>query len=425
MASPIRSNEQTGYRHTLGWNIGFSSYWFANSYKWFILLFVLIPSIVNNIVPGGEKNSWWGLVFGLGAFWAIIGPPIFGRLNETLGGVWRLRQPWILIGSAVTVIGLFAVMGSQSLWTLSAGYFMLQIGDDIGTGPYAGMVADTVPEEHRGYSSSVLGALRLFGQVFSALIAVIALAIHQTGLIFVGIALVNIGCALWTCWTIRNVPPQQDASTERGSLIHDWIEPFKSHDFKLVWFNRFVCSFAFSLIAAYTFNFLHDMFKAWTLFGLKLPDARTAALALAITISLSGIVGSIISARMADKHGRKPLLIASGIIIFFSLIPIAFTQRFDLVWVCVAIFGVGNGIYVSADWALIGDILPHKEKAATEMGVWHAAETIVQMFGVVTGFSIDFLNRAHFGLGYQVMVLTAGSLFLLSTFIIRGIKGAR
>lgn len=412
-----------GYRHSLLWNFAFSSYWFATSYKWFILLFILLPTQVKDLVPGGEKNTWWGIIFGTGAVWAIVGPSIFGRLNETLGGKWRDRRRWLSLGSGLTVIALFTLVQAPNLWLLGLGYLLLQVSDDIGTGPYAGMVADSVPESERGYASSILGGLKLVGQIVSA---VVALALKKTELIYIGIAAVNVLCAVWTIHSIKGLAMAPEQTGERGHFHHEWIAPFRDSDFVRVWFNRLIVSFAFACISAYTKNFLDDMFTKWMFFGHDLGSGKSAAIVLALTISFAGIIGSIYSAKVTDRIGKKPLLIGSGVLIALALVPIGLAPSFMVIWACVFVFGIGNGVYAAADWALISDVLPNPEKSSTEMGVWQSSETAVQIpAGVIMGAVIDQINKVHFGAGYMTMVWTAAALFFVSIFLVKGIKRTR
>lgn len=416
------SRNRPGYREGTAWSLGFSAYWFATSYKWFILLFILLPDKVGAIVPGGEKNTAWGLVFGTGAVWALVGPSIFGRLSETLGERWRRRGPWLVVGSALTCVALGFVYGAGSLPLLGLGYLLLQVSDDIGTGPYAGMVADSVPPERRGFHAAVLGGMKLGGQIVSALMAI---ALREPGLIFIAIGGVNLVCALVTAWTIREVPARPEP-VGRSGFVAEYLEPFKSPDFRYVWANRFIVAFAFACVTAYTLNFLKDMFTSWRLFGWDLGEPATAANVLALTISFTGVMGAVFAARVSDRVGRKPLLIFGAIVFTCALVPIAIVRDFTAVWICVVFFGVANGMYQSADWAIASDVLPNTDKAATEMGAWQSSETAVQVpAGVVMGFLVDQLNRVSFGLGYQAMVLTSAALFLVSIALVRRIRSAR
>jgi Na+/melibiose symporter-like transporter len=413
----------SAYRRTFGFNAGMSAYWFATSYKWFILLFILIPEKVKEIVPGGDKSAAWGMILGTGALWALVGPAIFGRLYENSSGWFRNRGSWIAIGSGLTAIAVFALYGSSSLLAIAAAYLMLQVSDDLGTGPYAGMVADTVPLENRGYASSVMGGFKLFGQIASA---VMALVLKRVDLIFIGIASVNVVCALWTAWTIKDLPNAERVVREKTSFVQDYLEPFKSFDFRAVWFNRFIVFFANGCVTGYALYFLGDMLTSYRLFGADLGTASGSANVLALTISFTGILGSILAARYADRIGRKPLLIWSIVILAVTLLPVTVLRDYTAIWITVSLYGFGNGIFQSVDWAIASDVLPNPDRAATEMGAWQSSETSTQVLvGLIMGPVIASLNKVQYGLGYQAMVIIACTLFVISIFSVRAIKGAQ
>lgn len=413
----------TVYQRTFGFNAGMSAYWFATSYKWFILLFILIPEKVKDIVPGGDKSAAWGMILGTGALWALVGPAIFGRLYENSKGFMRNRGAWIAIGSGMTAIAVFLLYGSNSLFAIGAAYFLLQVSDDFGTGPYAGMVADTVPLENRGYASSVMGGFKLFGQIASALVA---LKLERVDFIFIGIASVNVVCAIWTAWTIRKLPQPKRVEREKTSFFQDYLKPFKSFDFKAVWFNRFIVFFANGCVTGYALYFLGDMLTSYRLFGADLKTPSGAANVLALTISFTGILGSVLAAKYADRVGRKPLLIWSLIILAVTLFPVSILRDYTAIWITVSLYGFGNGIFQSVDWAIASDVLPNPERAATEMGAWQSSETSTQVLvGLIMGPVIATLNKVQFGMGYQAMVFIACFLFLISIGSVRAIKGAR
>lgn len=415
---------QSPYKNTLGWNLGFSAYWFATSYKWFILLFILLPTRARELGDANNPNSSWGLVLGIGAIIVTLGPPISGRLCETLGGIWGRHGLWLMMGATITAVGAFTVYGATTYGALIIGFLLLQIGDSIATGPYAGMVATTVPSENRGFASSVLGGLKLFGQIASAIVAI--LFSKHAIIIYGAVAGLNLICAAWTTYTIRHVPHATvDAEHVKTNFFTDWVAPFKQNDFLFVWLNRFVVALAFAMVSAFALNFLKFAVPSYHLFGKDLGKAETAAQAIALTISLAGVFGSIYTARVADRIGRKRLLVISGAMVFVVLFPIGFIRDFTLIWLLVFGFGLGNGIYAAADWALVSDILPNIKRAGTDMGVWHSAETVVQLMVAPIGFAIDALNHANAGSGYVGMCIGSACLFLLSTVFVRNIKGAR
>ena len=107
--------EKTVYRSGLAWQIGMSSYWFATSFKWFILFF-LLSGQVEKVVPGGEKNTYWGLIVAIGAAEAMIGPGIFGFLSDRCRSRFGRRRPFIAIGGALTALSLLFLGAANQMW---------------------------------------------------------------------------------------------------------------------------------------------------------------------------------------------------------------------------------------------------------------------------------------------------------------------
>lgn len=410
------------FRDRSSWYYGVSAYWFATSAKWFILLQVVLPGQIEKIVPGGDKNTYWGLVFAIGAAWAMIGPSLFGHLSDRLGR----RQPFVALGAAMTVIALMVLMQAPSVVVLAIGYLLLQVSDDVGTGPYSALIPDLVPEERRGRASGIMGLMTLLGQVA---VGVYAFLVHgNVESIYIGIAAVNVLAALWTIACLKGETPHVVAEGREPffkSFVRGWIEPWKYKDFFWVWFTRFLNSLGFYLIQPYLRFYLGDVVKDFSVFGFfKLGDAGMATNVIALTISLFGAFGSIWAAKSVDRIGRKRMIYIAGTLMSLVLIPFALVPNFGLIWVLSMVFGVGYGMYLSADWALVSDILPKGETAGKDMGVWQMSQSSVQIFSGAAGAAVDALNRSSFGLGYRAIFGLGAVAFFISTILIRKVKGS-
>ena len=431
----------TGYRDTWLWNLGFSAYWFATSYKWYILLIIVIPGqvvdlITADAVRGGMaleaaqqyaedfKNTKWGLVVLLGAVWALFGPMIFGGWSDRLRSRFGHRQPFIAAGAALTVVSLAVLADAQSYWVIIVGYLLLQFSDDVGTGPYSAMVPEIVPEESRGRASSVMSMLQLVGQIASALVA---LALKDFKLIYLGVGVVNLLCAAWTIWTIRAVrpAPADGEEAEKELFFRKWARPFKQRDFVWVWFTRLLSALGFFLVTQYILNFLTDAYSSYVFFGIDLGTATQAVNVLGLTMSLTGAFGAMYAAKHSDRIGRKPLIYVSGVLIFCVMVPFAVVRDYTAAWCLAAVFGAGYGLYISADWALVSDVIPNKRSAGVEMGVWASSIVSVQLLSGAYGSVIDWLNKRSLHAGYMSAVVLAGCLFLVSTVLVRQVRGSR
>lgn len=405
------------------WYAGLSAYWFATSYKWFILLLVIIPGQVTDIVPEGEKNSAWGLVFMIGAVWAVIGPSLFGFLSDRFASKGGRRRPFIALGAGATVIALGVLANADQLWMLILGYLLLQVSDDVGTGPYSALIPDVVGESDRGKASGWMGFMQLFGQFASAIIGKV---LGSVLLIYVGIAVVNVLCAIWVLRLLKglDLAPTNTAKPSFAAFVQGWKAPWASRDFRWVWFTRFLNALGFYMVQPYLKNYLEDVVRVFTLFGFDAKDGSTATLLIAVTISVAGVVGAIWATKAADRIGRKRVIYVGGSLMGAVLIPMAFIPIYTVLWCFALVFGFGYGAFLSADWALVSDVLPDKESAGKDMGVWQSSSSSVQILAGGFGTVIDAVNRAQFGLGYTVTLLGAACMFFISTVLVRQVKGS-
>lgn len=404
------------------WYFGLSSYWFATSFKWFILFF-LMPSLVNDIVPGGEKNRWWGLIVAIGAAEAMIGPAIMGWLSDRSGSKWGRRRPFIAVGAGMTAIALLVLGQAQSIAGLMIAYLLIQISDDIGTGPYSSAIPELVSEAHRGKASGTMGLLQLLGQV-TAVAA--GLFLGGGSMIFVAMAAVNIVCAIFSILAIRELESSVVTTPSPSEPIRFrtiW-EPLRDPDFRWAWFTRFLNALGFYVVLNYLLNFLEDVVKVYDLGFITFDEPFKAAIAMAAILSLSGAISSVINGRRADRVGRKRVVIEAGWIMFIALFAFCFVSEYALVAPLALIFGVGYGAYLSADWALVSDVLPDKENPARDMGVWQMSVAAPQVFSGLIGGLIDFGNRSSMGVGYRIAFGIAAVALLMGSLLVRRIKGS-
>ncbi len=426
----MTSAPSTGYRDTWLWNFGFSAYWFATSWKWFILLLVVLPGQVERLVPAEVKNTKWGLVVLLGALWAMVGPAIFGGISDRIRTRFGHRQPFIAVGTALTCVALFILSEPSAFWVLMVGYLLLQISDDVGTGPYAAMVAESVPENKRGRASAIMSVLQLVGQIGSAVAGMViagkdADPLTVTRNIYLGVAIVNVVCAVFTLVTIRNVRAEHEPHEDKAKFFERWVRPFHNADFRWVWFTRFLNALGFYLVTTYLRYFFTDTYDGFVLFGKDIGDAGTATNVIALSASLFGALGSVYAARKADVIGKKPIIVVAGVLAFCAMAPFPFVRDFTVAFCLAAVFGLGNGLFLSADWALVSDVLPNKKSAGTEMGVWASSSVVVQFFSGAAGTLIDGLNRWRADAGYTAAFMLAGFLYMIGATLIRQVKGSR
>lgn len=402
--------------------MGLSSYWFASSAKWYILLLAVLPSRVEEIVGTATKEAQWGRVVAAGAIWAIIGPAFFGYLSDKLHGRGPGRSKFLLWSVPVTILGLVTLFAAHSIPLMMVGYFILQVGEDMGTGPFNAVIPELVVEEQRGRASGMMGFMQLGAQLFIGLFAFgagLLLKSSATLAIYAFLIVINIAFSFWAARTIQATEPLPlEQPTEHVSLWRAWLSPWKSADFRWVWFTRFLVAVGFYLIVTYLKFFLGDVVYH------SAEVASKQVLVLGLAMSLAGAIGSIVAGKFADRVGRKRVIYLAGTVMAGILIPPIILPLPVLMLPVAAIFGAAYGAYLSADWALASDILPNKGQEGTDMGVWHASVPSTQIVAGLFGVVITELNEKGQGMGYKASFAIAAWMLLLGSILVRQVKGS-
>ncbi|MCC7230091.1 MAG: MFS transporter [Fimbriimonadaceae bacterium] len=428
MKAPEPPGPSSVYRPQLGWQIGMSSFWFATSFKWFILFF-LLSGQVEKVVPGGEKNSYWGLIVAIGAIEAMIGPGIYGYLSDRCRSRFGRRRPFIAIGGALTALSLLFLGAANQMWMFVLGYLLLQISDDIGTGPYSAMIPDYVPESERGRASGIMGLLKLLAQIAAA--AAGLMLGGQIMLLYIVMAALNIGTALWVVATVKESAYPIESTAGSWSLSETFKglwKPFREPDFRWVWLTSFLNAFGFYLILIYLRYYLKDRVLD---LGSVAPEDVSGyvlgkAVVLSVIISLSGAFAAMAAGKLADRLGRKKVIIFSGWIMFLTLIPFALIPNYTMMQLLAVVFGIGYGAYLSSDWALVSDILQSAGESGKDMGLWQMSVATPQVITGGLGILIDAVNRQTMPnyQGYSVAFFIAAFGFLFGSTLVKKVKGS-
>ncbi|MCS7058583.1 MAG: MFS transporter [Meiothermus sp.] len=401
--------------HTTPWYLVLSSYWFASSFKWFLILLVLLPARVAELVPEVERATRLGFLFALGAAMALIGPPLWGYVSDRVGR----RMPFLAIGAVLTAAALVWMAYAPSYFQLVLAYLLLQVADDMATGPYSALIPDLAARRERGVASGWLGTLQVSGQVAAG---VTGFLLAQLQLQFLLVALLNLLTAALTLRYIGEV----SLRPQRRGLLQSLMAPWRSADFRWVWLTRFLVMLAQYGVQTYLQYYLADVVQSFNAFGRVLAtEAFQAVALLGLLISVGAALAAVPAGRISDRKGRKPLIYLAGAGLAVLMLPLWLLPRFDLLLVLSLFFGLLYGAYLAVDWALVADVLPSPEAHATDMGLWQTSIVLPQVLAGAFGGVLDGLNRQSEGLGYTVLFLLAAVCFVLGTLLVRQIRSVR
>ncbi|MCL4506953.1 MAG: MFS transporter [Chloroflexi bacterium] len=371
-----------------------------------------------------QPNTALGFTTFAGLIVAILVQPIVGVLSDRARTRWGRRMPFFVVGTLLVMACLLLIALAPDFALLVAGVLMIQFASNTVQGPWQALIPDHVAEKQRGQASSIkaiydilalIAGRAIAGQLVGRFsqwgqIAILA-AVGVPSLVFVA-ALIITGFSAREGEDTANAAPQM---TIRQALSSSFRIDLRAHPAFGWWFaNRLLFWAAFIALNTFLLFYAIDVIK------LQQDEAQRYIGTLSTVLGAALVIISIPSGWITDRIGRKPLIVAAGLIAMLGTLIILIARDLGLVTVAAGVIGIGIGMFLSANWALITDIVPRNE-AARYLGVANIAtaggSAIARFIG---GAIIDPLNHllGSSTAGYMALYAIAALFFLLSALVI-------
>ena len=405
-----------------------SVYWVAIGYLWTSLGGLILPDFVLQLVGRAHEGLALGALEGVGSLMAVVWQPVVGAVSDRTFTRWGRRRPFIAIGTAGDVVFLVGLALSGSYWLVLVFYFLLQTASNTAQGPYQGLLPDVVPVEQRGLASGYYGLSNVVGLLAGTIGA--GFILGHAGRV---VAILSIcGLLLVTMLPTVTLIPDRAGRTAawftgvRGVLTTTFTSPLHHPDFLWLMASRLLILMGLVGVQSFVFFYFSNVF-----FGGDRAATITASYTLQGLVIVCAFVVSIPFARLSDRVGRRPLILAGGLLGAGGLLMLVFSD-FELLpsgvlhpvatalkvpdlaaqATCVGVLiGVGYGMFFSVDWAFIQDVIPHGE-AGLYMGfsnIATAGSGIIARF--VGGLLLDPFNA-----GPRILGLPGGFPVIFAVF---------
>ena len=377
---------------------------------------------VLELVPE-RRNTALGFTTFAGLIVAVLWQPIIGVFSDRTRSPWGRRLPYFAAGTLMVLACLYLIATAPVFGLVVAGILLIQVASNTVQGPWQALIPDQVPEGQRGQAAGLKGMLDILAFVVGRMVAgqlvgrsaqwgtaAILAAVSVPAVLFIIALLV---AALFA----RESPDAAQAApqrTLRQAMASTFSVDFRAHPAFGWWFaNRLLFWAAFIVLNTFLLFFVMDV--------VSMPEAQAQRFVGQLSTLIGGalIVVALPSGWLADRVGRKPLLIASGLVAALGTLLLLLARETLLLTIAGVIVGLGVGTFISANWALVTDIVP-REEAARYLGIANIATAggsgLARFLG---GALIDTLNATQGPtVGYLTMYAVAAGFFLLSALVI-------
>ena len=261
-------------------------------------------------------------LFGLGYVMRPIGGVLIGAFADRAG-----RKPAMLITIALMALGMlmlavtpsYAAIGVWAQVIVIAGRLIqgLALGGEVG--PSTAFLLEAAPQEHRGFVASWQIASQGCAALFAGILAKILVTfIGETAMgewgwrvmVLVGLTVVPVG------WIIRNKLPETAGEAKDPDAEHSILGVLHN---LLVEHGRMLFLMFLVIAASTVSNAIGTNMPVYAKSTLGLSEGISAAVPIAL--GLASVILPLLGGWLADRGGRRPIMIWPRLIIAIVAIP--------------------------------------------------------------------------------------------------------
>ncbi len=407
-----------------------AAYWFGLSVLWGSVTTIVLPRLVERVVPGAVKTTALSVVAALQALVAILVQPVSGAASDRLVTPWGRRRPLIVVGVTAQLVFLGLLLAAGAYPAILATILLVELASNVAQGPYQGLLPDLVPVGRRGLASGLLGSAQLAGQVVGVAVAgVLAAGGDLSGAIVFAGGAVALGAAA-TVLGVDEPAPQAARPPSPGSVVRavlrprSWAAPARTvllevwgrdvlerRDYLWLLASRLAILMATGTLQPFVYFYLEDAIGLGA--GASAAVAPLAALVAFVAVA-SAVPGGALTARL----GRVRTVLVAALCGAVGSVLFAVAPTYAALFAIAVPFGVAVGVFLSADWALLVDLVPADE-AGRYLGLSNTVTAGAGVLAVAVGGPVaDLVNRLSPGAGYRAVFVLAAVEFLVGAWCI-------
>jgi MFS family permease len=380
-------------------------------------LLVTLALKVNSLVGIGQAPSSLAVVTGIGALLAMAANPFFGKLSDRTSSPLGMRRPWMVIGLVGGSLGILVVALAPSVPVVLVGWCIAQVLFNALLAALVAVLPDQVPGAQRGLVSGVLGICVPIASVSGTFLVQLFTG-DRLAMFLAPCAISGFFILLFAARLDDRQLAKADKPTwslrELASTFY--VNPRRSPDFAWAFASRFMFVLAYAVLVTYQAYYLLERIGS--------AEADVPRQIFLGTLAQSAVVvaASLIGGKLSDRTGRRKLFVLTAAVVYgLAMFVLAIASDFSGFLVGMAIGGLGFGVYVAVDLALVVDVLPDTDNAAKDLGVFNIAGALP--FSVAPGLAPAILAIGNGS--YGVLYAVAGVWAILGALAILPVRGVR
>lgn len=406
-----------------------SALWLGLNFQSSALLPIVVPAQVLLLVDRGSvASSNQALAVSalsvVAAIIAITVAPLAGALSDSLKTRFGRRRQLIVAGIVVALLGQAGLAATTPLLLFAAGFVIVQLGTNVATAAYQGMLPDRVAATERGAASGWLGLMTLLGSVGSLATAGLLLGQVRSGPRFDSdiahgaLAFYAVSAVVLLVSTAVTVGGVTERPLSAARAMRSWTEVLRYRPFLIVFMARALVMIGLTLFLTYIEYYLASITGANSFIGVTV--------AIALLALLGALTSSLVLGIVSDRVPRVNIVIGANLAMAAAAWVFVFApSQFPLAPLGI-LFGLGYGAYLSVDWALAIDSLGGSTNSARDLGIFTVSINLPTLIAPALGGLVILMAdvSGHEAIAYRLVFTLAAISLMLGVVVVRRIRFA-
>lgn len=398
-----------------------SIYWFGINAiwgGWEVLNQEKVPALFGEAMTGRAMFP----IELVAALVAIAVQPTVGCISDYTMSRWGRRKPYIAIGATLDVVFLLGIATATTPLTFVAFLLALQLSSNFAQGPFQGYIPDLVPEEQVGTASALVGMMSTLGVIGGVLFLSFGYRLGEDfTLPALLLGLVELATAIGTVVFVREgrQAKARDGRSWWSIAREAWgTDILRERSYTWLLASRFFVMAGGAFLANWAIIWMERAL------GFGADEKATWVTAILGATAVATALATIPAAKASDRVGRKPVIWAACAIGAVGVATFAFAPAIEVALVGGLLVGIGSGMFLAVDWALLSELVP-KASSGRYMGMSNLATALQGVIAVLCGGLVldivasgflgveaDVAASARWAIGIGVLFYAAGALLL-------------
>lgn len=375
---------------------------------------VLLPARIAEIDPE-NKVGIVAAVVAAGALTAMVAAVVFGNLSDQTRSRLGRRGPWIIVGAITAATAMFLLSRADSVPMLILWWAVYQAAQNSIAAVLIASIPDRVPRARRGTVSAVYGGSQLFGGTVGSIVGAAFIPNPTTGFLVLATIVLVLPLAFPLLAPDYSNREQERRRSSLSEIVKSFAFPKNAPDFYFALASRLVILLGFNAVAGYQLYILTDYVQ------LSPTDAGGVITQASLITLVAAFVGSFVFGPLSDRLKRRKVIVMLGAVLMACGILILLVAAAPWAFLVFAgLAGIGMGIFLSVDAALLSEVLPNDETRGKDLGILNLSGSAGQVLAPAVSAAIIGI-----GIGFAPVFIIGAILSLAGAALIAPIKMVR